>query len=118
MIENYNSPWNVTLELVRLRGLPDNLATSAAEGGCTCVGDDGMEDHVGLASWCPLPPQLPPPLPPIIASRLPGTTAGARQPSKEAAALGRQECRREGPKSPHAPAGDGMDDRLPRYRVE
>lgn len=42
----------------------------------------------------------------------PGRTVGARHPSNEATALGRHECRREGPRQPSGPPGDGIEERL------
>lgn len=64
-------------------------------GGCTCVGEEGIEDQVGLGVE---------------------VAAGTLQVSKDVA-VALHECLRDGPPTTSNP-GDGIEDKEPRYREE
>jgi len=86
----YTIPWKVTLDRVLFGKFFEVLEV---DGGCTCVGEDGIEDHV---------------------RRGVEVATGTLHVSKDVA-VALQECLREGPPITSRP-GDGIDVREPRYR--
>lgn len=88
-----NVPWKVTFDLVLLGTLLEVFEDAA--GGCTWVGEEGIEDQVGLG---------------VEVAR------GTLQVSKDAA-VALHECLRGGPPTTSNP-GDGIEDNEPRYREE
>lgn len=84
-------PWKVTFDRVLFGALFEIL--EEIDGGCTCVGEDGIEDQVGRGVE---------------------VATGTLHVSKDAA-VALQECLRGGPPTTSRP-GDGIDVKEPRYR--
>lgn len=84
-------PWKVTLDLVLFGTFFEVLVEIG--GGCTCVGEDGIDDHVGRGVE---------------------VATGTLHVSKDAV-VALHECLRGGPLTTSRP-GDGIEVREPRYR--
>lgn len=85
----------MTLDRVRLGGFLEFLEAEDADGGWTCVGEEGIDDQVGRGVEVAM---------------------GTRHVSKDAA-FARHECLLGGPPTTSRP-GDGMELKEPRYLEE